>query len=674
MRINPETVERIKQAADIVEVVGDFVSLKKKGANYGACCPFHNEKTPSFNVNPVRQIYKCFGCGAAGDSIKFVMDIDGIGYGEALRYLAGKYNIEIEEEELTDEETVRQNVRESLYIILNYAKNYYQHQLHHSEEGQAIGLSYFRERGFTNEIRKKFELGYSLDNWDSFSKEALEKGYSAEILEKAGLLIHKEGSHTAGYDRFRGRVIFPIHNVAGKTIAFGARILKSDKNQPKYLNSPETEVYHKSEVLYGIYQAKNAIRSLEHCYLVEGYTDVISLHQAGIENVVASSGTSLTVEQIRLIGRFTPNITILYDGDMAGIKAALRGLDLVLEEGLNVNVVLFPDNEDPDSYVRRVGAEAFKAHLKKASKDFITFKTEILLQDAGNDPFRLAAVIQEVVNSIVKIPDAIKRQVFFHRTSEMMRVDEQMLITEGNKLMRKQQTAKSNERPPRQSNPASGFGNPQSPGPESPADLDALFSDGFGPFAGEPDVNPFVPEEVAPETFQRTKLHYQEEAFVKLLVVHGTQELEPGITVCGYVLDQIKDVNFKDPIYSHLLTLFREHFNRSQVLTTDYFLQHHEVEIRSLAIDWVTQKHHLSELWKEKYEIYVPFETDVLDKTAFNNILRLKKAFVEEKMKTCIQNMAEAQTSEEQDAIMNEYRFYKGISMAAAKELGSVIG
>ena len=664
MRINPETVERIKHAADIVEVVGDFVSLKKKGANYSACCPFHNEKTPSFNVNPSRQIYKCFGCGAAGDSIKFVMDVDGIGYGEALRYLAGKYNIEIEEEELTDEETVRQNARESLYIILNYAKNYYQHQLHNSDEGQAIGLSYFRERGFTNEIRKKFELGYSLDNWDAFSKEALEKGYSAEVLEKAGLLIHKEGSQTAGYDRFRGRVIFPIHNIAGKTIAFGARILKSDKNQPKYLNSPETDVYHKSEVLYGIYQAKNAIRQVEHCYLVEGYTDVISLHQAGIENVVASSGTSLTVEQIRLIGRFTPNITILYDGDMAGIKAALRGLDLVLEEGLNVSVVLFPDGEDPDSYVRRVGAEAFKEHLKKASKDFITFKTEILLQDAGNDPFRLAAVIQEVVNSIVKIPDAIKRQVFFHRTSEMMRVDEQMLITEGNKLLRKQHTAKPAER---QSRP---FNAP----PEGPDDLDALFSDGFGPGAGEPSVNPFAPEEAAPESFQRTKLHYQEEAFVKLLVVHGARELEPSITVCQYVLEQIEGIDLKDPIFQHLLTLFRENFNRRQVLSTNYFLQHHEAEIRNLTIEWLTQKHELSELWKDKYEIYVPFETDVLDKTAFNNILRLKKAFIEEKMKVCLQQATQARTEDEQLAVMTEFMFYKGISMAAAKELGSVIG
>jgi len=673
MRINPETVDRIKQTADIVEVVGDFVSLKKKGANYSACCPFHNEKTPSFNVNPVRQIYKCFGCGAAGDSIKFVMDVDGIGYGEALRYLANKYGIEIEEEEVTDEEALRQNVRESLYIVLNYAKNFYQQQLH-SDEGRAIGLSYFRERGFSSDIQKKFELGYSLDAWDAFSKEALQKGHSAEILEKAGLLIHKEGgraghSPSSGYDRFRGRVIFPIHNVAGKTIAFGARILKTDKNQPKYLNSPETEVYHKSDILYGVYQAKNAIRQQELCYLVEGYTDVVSLHQAGIENVVASSGTSLTIEQIRLIGRFTPNITILYDGDAAGIKAALRGLDLVLEEGLNVSIVLFPDGDDPDSYVRKVGAEAFKQYLGKASKDFITFKTETLLKDAGSDPFKLAAVIGEVVSSIIKIPEAIKRQIFFHRTSEMLKVDEQMLITEGNKLLRKVHTQKPQERGSRPGNIPNGPGDLST---FSPGDHNA--GNDNGGFDGPPD-DFFAPADIAEDqTLQRSKLYYQEEAFIKLLVLYGTKELEPSISVCAYVLGEIQDIHFKDPILSHLLNLFRENFSRNHVLPTDYFKNHHEAEIRELTIGWLTSKYELSDLWLSKFEIYVPFEVDVLDKTAFINILRLKKAFIEEKMKICQQQLMNAKTEQEEIAVMNEFIFYKGISMAAAKELGSVIG
>ena len=682
MRINPETVDRIKLATDIVEVVGDFVSLKKKGANYSACCPFHNEKTPSFNVNPVRQIYKCFGCGAAGDSIKFVMDVDGIGYGEALRYLANKYNIEIEEEEVTNEEAARQNARESLYIVLNFAKNFYQQQLHESDEGLAVGLSYFKERGFNNEIQKKFELGYSLDNWDAFSKHALEKGYTAELLEKAGLLIQKEGnsatgSSSRGYDRFRGRVIFPIHNVAGKTIAFGARILKTDKNQPKYLNSPETEVYHKSDILYGIFQAKNAIRQQELCYLVEGYTDVVSLHQAGIENVVASSGTSLTIEQIKLIGRFTPNITILYDGDAAGIKAALRGLDLVLEEGLNVSIVLFPDGDDPDSYVRKVGAEAFKEYLRKASKDFITFKTEILLQDAGNDPFKLATVIGDVVNSIIKIPDAIKRQVFFHRTSEMMKVDEQMLITEGNKLLRKLHAQKPQERSNRSVNTA----------PNGPGDLDGMRADRQKTNSG-PDHNPFdeplydgPPENLfepsfqeEDQTLQRSKLYYQEEAFVKLLILHGAKELEPNITVCQYVLGEIEGIDFKDPVFSHLLTIFRQNFNQNNVLSTSYFKNHREDEIRELTITWMSNKYELSDLWLSKFEIYVPFETDVLDKTAFNNILRLKKEFIEEKMHLCMQQQKNAKTEEEQMSIMQEYLHYKAISMAAAKDLGRVVG
>lgn len=667
MRINPETVDRIKQSADIVEVVGDFVALKKKGANYSACCPFHNEKSPSFNVNPVRQIFKCFGCGAAGDAIKFVMDIDGVGYGEALRYLANKYQIEIQEEEVTDEEALRQNARESLYIILNFAKNFYEQQLHETEEGQSIGLSYFRERGFTQDIQRKFELGYGPDIWDALTKEALNKGYSAEILEKAGLLIHKEGSQTTGYDRFRGRVIFPIHNVAGKVIAFGARILKTDKsgkggNQPKYLNSPETEVYHKSDILYGIYQAKNAIRQQESCYLVEGYTDVISLHQAGIENVVASSGTSLTIEQIRLIGRFTPNITILYDGDVAGIKAALRGLDLVLEEGLNVNIVLFPDGEDPDSYVRRVGAEAFKAYLKKAAKDFITFKTETLLQDAGDDPFRLASVIGEIVNSIIKIPDAIKRQVFFHRTSEMMKVDEQMLISEGNKLLRKLQTQPK----PQERNNSRSFS------PQGPQDVsfseDGPPADFFAPDEGVPVAK------AAEEETQRTKMHYQEEAFIRLLILYGAHELEPTISVCAYVLGEIEGIEFKDPVFQHILTLFRENYSREIILETEYFLKHHESEIRDLTISWLTSKYELSTLWTEKFEIYVPSELDVLDKSSFINILRLKKAFIEEKMKVCTEELKKAKTHDEENALLNEYMFYKGISMAAAKELGSVIG
>lgn len=660
MRISPETVDRIKQAADIVEVVGDYVSLKKRGANYTACCPFHNEKTPSFNVNPARQIYKCFGCGAAGDAVKFVMDIDNVGYGEALRHLAQKYQIELEMESVSDEEAVLQaalqNERESLYIVLNFAKNFYVEQLDASEEGQAIGLSYFQERGFSAATRKKFELGYSPDRWDALLKQASSQGYNPDLLEKAGLLVRKEGGTTTGYDRFRGRVIFPIHNVVGKVIGFGARILKADKNQPKYLNSPETAIYHKSEVLYGMYQAKNAIRQQDVCYLVEGYTDVISLHQAGIEPVVASSGTSLTVEQIKLIGRFTTNVTILYDGDPAGIKAALRGLDLLLEEGLNVSVVLFPEKHDPDSYVKAVGALAFQEYIKRQAQDFIAFKANTLLLDAGEDPFRRAEVIGEVVQSIIKIPDAIKRQVFFQRTATLMQVDEQMLISEGNKLLLKQQQQKKKE----QERAA------------TPSTLEQL---------GLEKLTAETPElEVTDESFNNhvhqysELIHYQEERCIYLLVNYATHELEPNISLCHYMLRELHKIEFRHLIFQHILSLFRLNFTQGKVLSTDYFLSHPETEIQLEAINLVTKmtKYELSEGWFIK-DIHVPTELDKLHEDAYQNILRLKKGYNQLIMKAIKEELAKATTEEETDSLLQRFMHHKALEKQIAELLGTVI-
>ena len=658
MRIRPETVDRIKQAADIVEVVGDYVSLKKRGANYTACCPFHNEKTPSFNVNPARQIYKCFGCGAAGDAVKFVMDIDNVGYGEALRQLAQKYQIELEMESVSDEEAALQvalqNERESLYIVLNFAKNFYVEQLDASEEGQAIGLSYFQERGFSAATRKKFELGYSPDRWDALLKQASSQGYNPDLLEKAGLLIRKEGGTSSGYDRFRGRVIFPIHNVVGKVIGFGARILKTDKNQPKYLNSPETAIYHKSEVLYGMYQAKNAIRQQDVCYLVEGYTDVVSLHQAGIEPVVASSGTSLTVEQIKLIGRFTSNVTILYDGDPAGIKAALRGLDLLLEEGLNVNVVLFPEKHDPDSYVKAVGALAFQDYIKRQAQDFISFKTHTLLQDAGQDPFRRAEVIGEVVQSIIKIPDAIKRQVFFQRTATLMQVDEQMLISEGNKLLLKQQQQKKKE----QERAA------------TPSTLEQL---GLSDLSAETPGLAVSEEVLSPPTPpQRERIFYHEEECIRLLINHAAHELEPGVSLCHYVLSELAGIEFRHPLYQHILSLFRMAFMRGEVLPTDYFLSHPETEIQQEAIHFVTVRHELSDEW-QKHEIYVPTELDKLHDAAYTNILRLKKGYNELIMKAIKEDLAKATTEEETDSLLLRFMHHKALEKQIADLLGTVI-
>ncbi len=375
--IPDSTIAEIKNRIDIEEVVSDFVSLKRKGQNLWACCPFHNEKTPSFSVSPAKGFYKCFGCGKGGDSIDFVMEAEKLNYLEAIKYLAKKYGIEIKEEELSEDELKEQSERESLYIVLNFAKEYFVKSLNSSTEGKSIGLSYFKERDIAEEILQKFELGYTLDKWDGLLTAAKEAGHSVELLEKAGLIIPKDDRF---YDRFRGRVVFPVHNVSGRVVAFGARALKKD-DKPKYINSPETPVYHKSQVLYGLFQAKQAIRQQENCYLVEGYTDVTRLHQIEIENVVASSGTSLTTDQIRLIKRYTPNITILYDGDEAGLKASFRGIDMILEQGMNVKVVMFPAGEDPDSFVRSHRSIEVEEFLASNSKDFIQFKTNILLKE-----------------------------------------------------------------------------------------------------------------------------------------------------------------------------------------------------------------------------------------------------------------------------------------------------
>ncbi|MBL4667710.1 MAG: DNA primase, partial [Flavobacteriales bacterium] len=395
--IPKQTIDEIFDAAIIEDVVGDFVPLKKRGANYLGNCPFHNEKTPSFTVSPAKGIYKCFGCGKAGNSVNFIMEHEHYSYPEALRFLANKFNIEIEEEELSPEQKDAADERESLYIVSNYAAKYFHKQLLDSDEGKAIGLSYFLERGFREDIIETFQLGYNPDGWTAFTDEAEKAGHNLKYLDKSGLTIVKGDKK---FDRFKGRVMFPIHNLSGRVLGFGGRILQANDKAAKYLNSPESEIYHKSKVLYGIYTAKKAISKENICYLVEGYTDVISLYQSGVENVVSSSGTSLTEGQIRLVKRFTPNITILYDGDAAGIKASFRGIDMILQEGMNVRVVLFPDGEDPDSYAKAHTTEELKDYITTNAQDFIRFKTSVLIKDVGNDPIKKAELIKDIVASI----------------------------------------------------------------------------------------------------------------------------------------------------------------------------------------------------------------------------------------------------------------------------------
>jgi len=696
MRIDDHTIERIRQSADIADVIGDYVSLKKKGANLWACCPFHGEKSPSFSVSPAKGIYKCFGCGKAGDSIRFIMDIEGLGYGEALRHLAKKYGIEIQETVLTDEQQLAQNERESLLIVLNYAKNYFQDNLFKHEEGQSIGYPYFKERGFSDKTINTFELGYSLEGWDAFTKEALKNGYSLDILAKAGLTILKENEQTANpnaqksFDRFRNRVTFPIHNVAGKVIAFGARILKADKSQAKYLNSPETEVYHKSNVLYGIFQAKNAIRTKDVCYLVEGYTDVISLHQAGIENVVASSGTSLTTEQIRLIGRFTQNITVLYDGDSAGIKASLRGMDMILEEGLNVKLVVFPEGEDPDSYVQKIGSDAFVKHIEDHATDFITFKAELSLKEAGNDPFKRAELIKDMVGSISKIPDSIKRSVFFQKTANLMQIDEQLLISESNKVsierakQKDKDRERENNRQRLQNDLPKGvtLSKPTSPPPNF--DLDGMMSfseeEEFSGFPvdfvpAQPVSNPVIESPEAPRIVV-SGMGIQELECIRLLINHGTKEVDPGVapgvTLMQYILSEIDGMNFETPIYQEILTIFREQFLLGNILNAQHFIGHRLANIQMEAINLSTERYSISEAWI-KHDIHVPTEEDKLADLAFQNILRLKKAYNEQQMKGLMKQISQTKDIEEQTRLLEMFMQAKEIEKQISKELGTVV-
>lgn len=432
--IDRVTIERIMDSVEIVDVVQDFVTLKKRGVNYVGLCPFHNEKTPSFTVSPSKGIYKCFGCGSGGNAVNFIIEHEHLSYPEALKFLAGKYNIEIIEKELTAEEVEQKNQRESMLILTKFAAGNFHENLFKHQEGISVGLSYFKERGFRHEILKEFSVGYCLEQKDSFTKTAQELGYKLNYLVQTGLTIKKE-NYT--FDRFNGRVIFPIHSLSGQVIGFGGRTLKKEPKAAKYLNSPESDIYHKSRVLYGIFQAKKEIVNTENCFLVEGYTDVLAMHQAGIHNVVASSGTSLTEGQIRLIKRFTPNITILFDGDEAGIKASLRGIDLILEEGLNIKVILLPPGDDPDSYSRKLSSKEFKEFLAEEATDFIRFKTNLLLKDAGDDPVKRASLIRDIVQSIAAIQESINRSVYIKECSTLLKVDEGVLNAEANKIRRK---------------------------------------------------------------------------------------------------------------------------------------------------------------------------------------------------------------------------------------------
>ncbi|WP_324677660.1 DNA primase [Hymenobacter sp. GOD-10R] len=678
-RIPKETVDQIIHLADIVEVVGDFVTLKRKGQNMWACCPFHHEKSPSFSVAPAKGLYKCFGCGKAGGVIQFIMDIEGTSYVEALKYLAKKYGVDIQEEEKTPEEQLIQNDKDSQYIVSNWAKDHYHKLLTDTDEGQSIGLSYLRQRGLNQQTIKTFELGYSLDQWDDLLKSAEKAGFERKYLEKTGLAIERkddQGKDTGRrYDRFRGRVMFPIHNISGRVIGFGARTLKANDKSAKYLNSPESDIYHKSDVLYGLYQARQAIRNEELCYLVEGYLDVLSLHQGSIRNVVASSGTSLTESQIRLIGRYTDNVTVLYDGDAAGIRASLRGIDLILEGGLNVRVVLFPDGDDPDSYIRKVGDQRFKEYLDNNSQDFISFKTNLVAKEAAHDPVKKAEAIRDVLQSIAKVPDPIKRQVFLQQTSGTFGIDEQVLITEYNKLVKNSSSKAAGGTPPSSSSTAARPASLPTPsrGPQlqpelSPEDEAAMYGateELFGPSgtgsAADPDAEP------VPDVLQAC-----EREVVRLLLLYAAQPLSDDVSVAQYLLSQLDETPLRTPIYADMLHLCQEEMNQGRWPEVRTFIQHGRGDIRALVSDLATEKYELSPNWST-HQIYVPRELDQLQQACDNAILRFNKVNVQRELAARLDSLREPLDEETLMETLHAVKLLKQMDDQLGTMLGTVI-
>jgi len=610
--IDQSVVERILETARVVEVVQDFVSLKKRGANYVGLCPFHHEKTPSFNVSPSKNIFKCFGCGKGGNVVQFLMEHEHFSYVEALRYLARKYHIEIQETEKSPEDIQRENERESLSVVTEYACRYFREQLLHTDEGKQIGLSYFRERGFRDDIIEKFQLGYSPAQSDAFLQEALRQGFKKEYLVKSGLVIENERGM---YDRFHGRVIFPVHSLSGKVIAFGGRILRSDKNTAKYINSPESELYHKSKILYGIYHARNEIIRQDKCYLVEGYTDVISLHQAGIENVVASSGTSLTVDQIRLIKRFTSNITILYDGDPAGIKASLRGIDMILEEGMNVRVLLFPDNEDPDSFSRTRSASEVVDFIRHNETDFVLFKTRLLMDEAQHDPVKKATLIHDVIGSIAQIPDPIKRSVYIKECSVLLETDEKVIYSRVNEIRRKKAEQ----------------------------------------YYRSQNISVSYPEDNVPaalvQPLPRSETEAVEREIIRLLLMYGNHPMmlkdaggSSQITVAEYIFMDFEydELTLYHPVYKQIYEEYLYCFKNHLPVSEKYFIHHQEKEISTTVTDILSyyERYKESRIWK-KFNASCASEADRLNELVPLTLMSYKEKVLKKQMNKLQQEIAE---------------------------------
>ncbi len=642
--IAKETIQEIQNRIDIYDIVGSFVKLKRRGTNYIGNCPFHNEKTPSFTVSPSKEIYKCFGCGKSGNAIGFVMEHEKYSYVEALRWLANRYNIDIIETETSPEYKEQQQTADSLHILNQFAAKYFASQLTTNEEGQNIALSYLKERGFTDAIIEKFQIGYCLNQRDGFTREALKNQYSEEILKKSGLSVERDGQL---FDNYRGRIIFPIQNQSGKIIGFGARVIGSSDRGPKYINTPENELYVKSKILYGSYFARHPIDKFNECYLVEGYTDVTAMHQAGIENVVASGGTALTIDQLRLIKKYTTNLTIIYDGDKAGVKAALRGLDLAIEEGLNVQLVLIPDNEDPDSYVKKVGADEFRNFINQNKKDFILFQLEVALADAGNDSTRKAAVVNQIAESISKLSraeDFTRQQDYIKRCSSILRVDEQGLTA----LVKKLTIEKLGKEEKKYQRTQEDQPSEQQEQEKEEQTLDLLFKD---------EMN--------------------EQAVVRSLIEFGHQPYEEASSVADYIFLEIEKNGLEDLFDNKLLVGIIKEYKQSISIGNrpdeKYFLYHSNPQIGQMAVSLLTEKHQISPNWTKFYQGNILnrdqlYREEVRSSMTYLKLKKVKRLIVENQF-----DLEKEQSEDDLIILLQTHKHLKELEMLLLKDIGTVI-
>jgi len=640
--IAPSTIEQIKSRLDIIDVVGEFVKLKKRGSNYLGNCPFHNEKTPSFNVSPAKEIYKCFGCGKSGNTITFVMEHEKLSYVEALRWLAARYKIEIEETQISDDQKQQIQIADSLYVINNFAVKFFDEQLFETTDGNAVAMSYLKHRGFREEIIKKFQIGYNPPQKDTLAKALIANQFNKDLLPRTGLVVLR--NETEWTDNYRGRIIFPIHSNSGKILGFGARVIGKAEKAPKYINTPENELYSKSKILYGSFFARMAIDKQDECLLVEGYTDVVSLHQAGIENVVASGGTSLTIDQLRLIKKYTNNLTIIYDGDSAGIKAALRGLDMALEEGLNVRLVLIPDNEDPDSYVNKVGTEAFQKFVKENKKDFIIFQLEVMLKDAGNDVNQKNILVNQVAETISKInkaEDFTKQQAYIKQCAALLKIDEGGLITLVNKL-KKDKAAKEDKK-------------------QSQEDI---FQQINGELAEDSASE-------APNLFISLDDKYEKNV-LRVLIEYGLTKFNEEQTVADFVFSEIIHFPFDSPELASILRLYKTEYEEGRSPSTKTLLYHEDNSVRELIINITLFPYELSSNWDKLYvgKTITTQDHSLEDVNMSINYFKLRKL---KKMIDQNQLDMENATIDEQMRLIKIHKDLKEIEREITKKLGTVI-